>query len=1009
MPASLTHRARRIVSLAAGAAVVAALAMPASGEPEVAATNVDGTISLTPAQIQAMMAARSSGPKSDNDDLPSVDKVADGLKHEVGSDGGLFSVYYAADPSYDTQGKILAALPGNLMNTELLLATSIGSGQLAGYQWSDYLIRMERRGDEIAVMVPDLFNRGGGTIAETVNRTYQPRVLVTLPIVAKGAGGETVVDLSPLTLGGAIPVPGSGFANRSLSRHTQVKVFPDNVLIEAERVSSGQQPQLVSFSFRRLPQRDGYRPRVSDERIGYFETVSQDWGKPFDARETIDRYVNRWHVEKLDESLEMSPPKEPIIFYVESTVPIRWRKAVQDGIDEWNKAFEQVGIVGAIEVRQQTDSQYSDIDPADARYNFIRWIVSGRAFAMGPSRVDPRTGQILDADIIFDDSMLRFFQDDLELLSPKALVETFGPEKVAFWAENPGFRPMGVTADDLQIALNDAIDSQMLFGAGGSNMAVDSDGSVSRMVRRRLAGAAGVDLVEDHIVASRSAAGHGVCNFASGVRRQMALAHLAGAAPTTQPDSVDESMDDEMPDEVDEAVDEIGEAVEAVGDAIEAVADSKYTKQDLPDAFLELIVKEVVAHEVGHTLGLRHNFKASSWLTLDEIKERRGDATLPTSASVMDYNPVLLFAGDDPSNIETFITPVLGPYDNWAIEYGYKILPRRTEKQELEKIASQSGKAEYAYATDEDVMGSASPDPDANRFDMSANPVAWAKSRVELGDELLKGVEDWAIGEGERNAFLRRAFLNLFFERVGATRYVVRQIGGQNFSRTHFGDAIEGGQQPGLTPLSAAEQREALDYLAETVFADGFFNLDPDLLNKLAADRSVVSSWPQARIDFPIHDYVLRAQNYSLSHLCDPTVLQRIYDAELKTADGDDKLTAAETVIAVKDAVWKEIGSGNVDSLRRNLQQQHLDYLLEMADSEPGRLMAADLRTQVRYQLRLLATELGEATQGDLDAMTAAHYVESADRIMKVLNAPHMEASGGGGGTIIMMLGQEDE
>jgi hypothetical protein len=137
------------------------------------------------------------------------------------------------------------------------------------------------------------------------------------------------------------------------------------------------------------------------------------------------RYVNRWRLVKKDGSLRRSPPEEKIVFYVERSVPLHLREAVHQGILAWNRAFEALGFYGAIEVRQQTEHDYADLDPEDVRYNFFRWITSETPFAMGPSRVDPRNGRILDADIIFDDSMLRLSLNDYSLLvreAPKGLL-----------------------------------------------------------------------------------------------------------------------------------------------------------------------------------------------------------------------------------------------------------------------------------------------------------------------------------------------------------------------------------------------------------------------------------------------------------------------------------------------------------------------------------------------------------------------------------------------------------
>ena len=126
------------------------------------------------------------------------------------------------------------------------------------------------------------------------------------------------------------------------------------------------------------------------------------------------RYINRWDLQKADPAADLSPPKKPIIFWLEKTIPFNYRKPIRDGILEWNKAFEKAGFVNAIEVRQQPDND--DWDPEDINYNTFRWITTSTepASAMGPSRVNPTTGQILDADIIFDADFLQFWKQEYE-------------------------------------------------------------------------------------------------------------------------------------------------------------------------------------------------------------------------------------------------------------------------------------------------------------------------------------------------------------------------------------------------------------------------------------------------------------------------------------------------------------------------------------------------------------------------------------------------------------------
>src|SRR5262249_44640436 len=123
-------------------------------------------------------------------------------------------------------------------------------------------------------------------------------------------------------------------------------------------------------------------------------------------------YVKRWRLEKVDASAKLSPPKKKIVFWIEKSVPDEYRSYVREGILEWNKAFEKIGFRDAIEVRQQ---ETEDIDPEDINFNTFRWIASGRSYAMGPSRANPLTGEIIDADIIFDADMIRAWRQQYTL------------------------------------------------------------------------------------------------------------------------------------------------------------------------------------------------------------------------------------------------------------------------------------------------------------------------------------------------------------------------------------------------------------------------------------------------------------------------------------------------------------------------------------------------------------------------------------------------------------------
>jgi len=180
----------------------------------------------------------------------------------------------------------------------------------------------------------------------------------------------------------------------------------------------------------------------------------------------------------------------------------------------------------------------------------------------------------------------------------------------------------------------------------------------------------------------------------------------------------------------------------------------------------------------------------------------------------------------------------------------------------------------------------------------------------------------------------------------------------------------------------------------------------------------------QTRLDFPIHQMINSMQAYSLMNICSPQVLQRVYDAELKSK-ADDKFTASELILTVRDSVWSGLAledgakytnaKPKFTSIRRNLQRQHLAYMLAIADSEQGRLVSPDLQDQVRYSVRELNESIGNmldktekpGASGTLDFATRAHLSECKSEIYRVLNAPHIKMPAQQGGGIIILRGEQ--
>ena len=216
--------------------------------------------------------------------------------------------------------------------------------------WRRYFYRL-------ALIAPDLDTRATGDpeSASSVNRLFTDSMILNVPIVTIGPGGGPVIDLDYLLVGKATKFFGPQFRNQELMgmyKLQKAKAFPLNVELAFELPTSTGKLSSIHYSISELSSKSGYRPRMADERIGYFTTSYSDLGQ-YDDDKTKVQFINRWHLEKRDPRLKMSPPKNPIIFYIEHTTPVRYRRWVKDGVLAWNDAFEKIGISDALEVYYQ--------------------------------------------------------------------------------------------------------------------------------------------------------------------------------------------------------------------------------------------------------------------------------------------------------------------------------------------------------------------------------------------------------------------------------------------------------------------------------------------------------------------------------------------------------------------------------------------------------------------------------------------------------------------------------
>jgi len=641
----------------------------------------------------------------------------------------------------------------------------------------------------------------------------------------------------------------------------------------------------MRYSLSDLPE-TGYRPRLADDRVGHFFEAAEDFTDDV-AYAPTRRYINRWHLEKENRSAPRSRPKQPIVFWLENTIPVKYRGAIREGILMWNKAFERIGLQGAIEVRQQPDD--ADWDPADVRYSTVRWFAGTDAgFAIGPSRANPMTGQIYDADIGFSESITRFRRRQFhEEINPLTMP----------WESEPPRR----------------------------FLAPWSSG------RERF-----------------------MCDLAAGAVRDAEFGFDLLIARGLDPDGPE------------------------------------------ADKFIHAFLREIAAHEVGHTLGLRHNFRASTIHTLEQAQNAELTAKEGLTGSVMDYIPTNIAARG--ARQGEYQQSTLGPYDYWAIEYAYTQSAASTPEEELpelRRIASRASEPALAYSTDEDAGFGPMPydmDPAVNRFDLGTDPLKYYTHRVKLSQEVWANLEQKLQKPGEGYQVLRRSFGVSLGQAGSALLLASKYIGGVYHHRDHVGDP---GNRLPFEPVPAATQKEALDLLRDHLFSPRAFQFSPRLLNKLANERfpdwTNVASM-QTRFDYPIHSQVLSLQRRVLDRVYHPVVLARVSDSEVKVSSPRDAFTLGTLFAGIQESVWAETKaprqSLNINSYRRSLQREHLRRLIAMvlrdaSVPEDARTLSRDNLVSLRRQLRNALATAGLK----MTLETRAHLSESIARLDETLKA----------------------
>lgn len=781
-----------------------------------------------PAQQQ--QAATAAKPPEDN--KPKRKSVAEFTKGFQRLDG-LFRMYLDTE-----KGSVWLLVARNQFGPEFIYFNHsvdgvVAAGHNRGRYGESIVFTMRKIFDRVEVVEQNtaLYFDPQNALSKAKRANTTPAVLASENIVAEDNEGMLISATNLFLRETLTQVKfGDSSSGRSvLGRMSETKTkvlringYPKNTAITVEYVFENSSPSWeheadvadpryisvqVQHTLLAMPEND-FKPRLDDPRVGYFTHQITDMTST-DVAPYRD-VIHRWNLVKQKPGTALSEPVEPIVFWIENTTPVEFRDTIRAAVLKWNEAFETAGFKDAVVVKQQPDD--AKWEAGDIEHNVLRWTSSVKPpfGGYGPSFANPRTGQILGADI-----MLEYSYITKRLLTKKLF-------------------------SDLGLASEAPVE-------GGK--------------------------FDPHVCDACNSARNGILFGQTMLRLQKS-------------------------------------------DRIEV---DRLIKESL--YYLSL-------HEVGHTLGLNHNFRGSHLHDPVNIHKAEVTEKVGLTGSVMDYPPVNIAPKGTPQG--QYFTTKPGPYDHWAISYGYsEALEDPIEEQKrIDAIAAKSHQPELAFANDADDMrmpGKAI-DPRAMLFDMSSDPIAYGTQRCQMVSVEIKNILKDVADPGKSWQEVAQAYVSLTSDASNALAAISRFVGGVYVERAMQGQAPNAVP---LKPVEAAKQRAALAALAKYAFAPDTLAAPPELYAHLQQQRRGFDHRDEGE-DPKVHDRIFKMQRSLLDHLLHSGTLQRLMDTTLygNEVTPDEVLNTLTNAICTGDDPAKP-----VSMMRQNLQLDYLNRLLSIAHS----------------------------------------------------------------------------